>query len=329
MPAFSRRALLALATIVLVLTVTFAGLHLAPGDPVQLYLGPSADEAAAETMRHQLGLDRPLPVQYAEWLGRFVTGDWGTSISQHRPVTRVLLSALGPTLLLTGCSLLLTYLLGIAIGVVQAARERSALDTTLTIVTTAFQSLPSYVLGLGLILLFAYFAAIWGWPQSARLPALGSRGVGADYLTAWQQLGDRLRHLVLPVVTLALVGAAGLARFVRSATISALHQPSVRTARAKGLGEARVLVRHALRGALLPVITLAGLQLPALFSGVVFVETIFAWPGMGRVAVQAVLARDYPVVMATTAVFAILVVAGNLLADALVAFADPRVRSAS
>lgn len=326
MPAFTRRALLALATMVLVLTVTFAGLHLAPGDPVRLYLGPSADEAAATTMRRQLGLDRPLPAQYAEWLGRFVTGDWGTSISQHRPVTRVLAGALGPTLLLTGSSLLLTYLLGIAIGVTQAARERTALDATLTVITTGLQSVPAYVLGLGLVLLFAYGAAIWNWPPMVRLPALGSSGIGADLLTRGQRIADGLRHLVLPVTTLALVGAAGLARYVRSATIDALRQPSVRTARAKGLGETRVLVRHALRGALLPVITLAGLQLPALFSGVVFVETIFAWPGMGRVAVQAVLARDYPVVMAATAVFAALVVIGNLLADALVSVADPRLR---
>lgn len=326
MPAFSRRALLALTTVLLVLTVTFAGLHLAPGDPVRLYLGPSADASTATMMRHQLGLDRPLPVQYAEWLGRFVTGDWGTSISQHRPVTQVLFAALGPTLLLTVSSLLLTYLIGIVIGVVQAARERSALDTALTVITTGLQSIPSYVLGLGLVLLFAYYAAIWNWPPMIRLPALGSSGIGADLLGPAQRFADQLRHLILPVATLALIGAAGLARYVRTATLEALRQPSVRTARAKGLGETRVLVRHALRGALLPVITLAGLQLPALFSGVVFVETIFAWPGMGRVAVQAVLARDYPVVMATTAVFAALVVLGNLLADAAVAMADPRVR---
>ena len=135
-----------------------------------------------------------------------------------------------------------------------------------------------------------------------------------------------MRHLVLPVTTLAIIGAAGLARYVRAATINALQQPAVRTARAKGVTEGRVLRRHALRNALVPVVTLAGLQLPALFSGVVFVETIFAWPGMGRVMVQAVLARDYPVVMAATAVFAALVVVGNVLADVAAAWADPRLR---
>ncbi len=326
MPALLRRPLAALATLLLVLTVTFAGLHLAPGDPVRLYLGPDAGEAAVQVMRSQLGLDRPLAAQYLSWLARFAAGDWGTSIAQHRAVTRVLAAALGPTVLLTGCSLLLTYLIGIAVGAFQAARRRSAWDALLTVLTTTIQAVPAYVLALGLVLLFAYGAALWHWPAALALPAMGAESIGADLLSPAQRLGDRLRHLVLPTLTLATIGAAGLARYVRGATIEALRQPAVRTARAKGLGNARVVRRHALRNALVPVITLAGLQLPALFSGVVFVETIFAWPGMGRVMVQAVLSRDYPVVMAATAVFAVLVVAGNLLADALSAWADPRLR---
>ena len=327
MTALLRRTLLAFGTVLLVLTVTFAGLHLAPGDPVRLYLGPSADEAAAEAMRRELGLDRPLVVQYGDWLRRFALGDWGTSIAQRRAVTRVLADAVGPTIALTGISLILTYFVGIVLGVIQAARARTFTDTFLTIVTVTAQAIPSYVLGLGLVLLFTYGAALWGWPEVLRLPAIGDQGIGADLLTPAQRLGDRLRHLVLPVATLAVVGAAGLARYVRAATVEALRQPAVRAARAKGLSESRILRTHALRNSLLPVITLAGLQLPALFSGVVFVESIFAWPGMGRVAVQAVLARDYPVVMAVTATFALLVVVGNLLADAMVALADPRVRS--
>lgn len=321
-----RRALLAAGTVLLVLTVTFAGLHLAPGDPVRLYLGPSADEAAANAMRREIGLDRPLVLQYSSWLGRFVTGDWGTSIAQRRPVTSVLAGALGPTILLTGISLALSYLFGIAVGVLQASKRHSALDGLLTGITVTLNAVPAYVLGLGLVLIFTYGAALWHWPDALRLPAIGAAGIGADLLTPAQRLVDRLRHLVLPVTTLALIGAAGLSRYVRTATIEALRQPAVRMARAKGLSEARVLRRHALRTALLPVITLAGLQLPALFSGVVFVETIFAWPGMGRITVQAVLSRDYPVVMATTAVFAALVVIGNLLADTAATLADPRTR---
>ncbi|HEY2805888.1 MAG TPA: ABC transporter permease [Gemmatimonadales bacterium] len=326
MAATLRRLALALATVLLVLTVTFAGVHLAPGDPVALYLGPNADAASAGVMRHDRGLDRPLPVQYAQWLGRFVSGDWGTSIAQHRAVTRVLGDALWPTLILSSVSLLLSYLIGIAIGAWQAVQRRTTWDWSLTALTIFVQAIPAYVLALGLVLVFAYGAALWHWPAPLRLPAMGAASIGADLLSPPQRLGDALRHLILPVITLSAIGAAGLARYVRASTIEALRQPAVRTARAKGLAEMRVLSRHALRNALVPVITLAGLQLPALFSGVVFVEVIFAWPGMGRVMVTAVLGRDYPVIMAATAVFAGLVVIGNLIADACVAMADPRVR---
>ena len=323
-----RRLLVALLTVVLVLTATFAALHLAPGDPVRLFLGPSADAAVVAATRHAEGLDRPLAVQYVDWLARFVTGDWGTSIAQQRPVARVLGDALGPTLLLVGVSLVLTYLAGILVGAFQAARRRTALDTGLTAVTTLLYALPSYVVALALVLVFAYLAVLRGWPAWLRYPAFGAASVGAEFLSRPARLVDALRHLVLPVTTLAVVGAAGTARFVRGAVLEALRQPFVRAARAKGLGEGRVLVRHAVRNALVPVLTLLGLQLPALFSGVVFVEVIFGWPGMGRVTVQAVLARDYPVVMASTAVFAVLVVAGNLLADLLAAAADPRAEAA-
>ena len=324
-----RRLLIAVPTVVLVLTVTFAALHLAPGDPVRLYLGPSTDPAVVAATRRSLGLDRSLPVQYTEWLGRFVRGDWGTSIAQQRPVARVLGDALAPTLLLVGASLVLTYLAGILLGAIQASRRRTRLDAALTGLTTVVYALPSYVLALGLILVFAYGAALWGWPAALRFPAFGAEGLGADLLPAGARLWDRVRHLALPVTTLAVIGAAGTARFVRAAVLDALRQPFVLAARAKGLAERRVLLRHALRNALVPVLTLLGLQLPALFSGVVFVETIFAWPGMGRVTVQAVLARDYPVVMASTAVFAVLVVAGNLLADLLASLADPRLERAA
>jgi peptide/nickel transport system permease protein len=323
------RLLAAVPIVVLVLTVTFAGLHLAPGDPVRLYLGPGADAAAAASLRHAWGLDRPVPVQYVAWLADFGRGDWGTSLAQRRPVTRVLGAAVGPTLLLTGVSLALSYLLGVLLGATQAVRRGSGLDTFLTAATTVAQALPSYVVALGLVLVFAYGATLWGWPAALRFPSMGAESVGADFLAPGLRAADRLRHLVLPVATLSLIGAAGVARFARASVAGALRQPFVAAARSRGLPERRILVRHALRSALLPLVTLLGLQLPALFSGVVFVETIFAWPGMGHVVVQAVLARDYPVVMAATAVFALLVVTGNLLADLLAALADPRVEVAS
>ena len=323
------RVLAALPILALVLTVTFAGLHLAPGDPVRLYLGPGADAAAAVELRHAFGLDRPLPVQYLAWLADFARGDWGTSIAQHRPVTQVLGDALCPTVLLAGVSLLLTYLLGLAIGALQALRQRSALDTALTAGTSVLQAFPAYVLALGLVLVFSYGSALWGWPAAFRLPAIGAESVGADFLTPAERVADRVRHLLLPVLTLTVIGAAGMARFARAGLVDALRQPFVTAARSRGLSGRRVLVRHALRTALLPLVTLLGLQLPALFSGVVFVEAIFSWPGMGRVTVQAVLARDYPVVMAATAVYAVLVVLGNVFADTLAALLDPRVEARS
>ena len=324
--ALPRRLLVSLLTVALVVTATFAALHLMPGDPVRLYLGPTADAATVAATRRALGLDRPLPVQYAEWLARFATGRWGTSIAQQRPVTAVLGDALGPTLALVGLSLLFTYLGGVLLGAWQAARRSSRADAAATAVTTVLYALPSYVVALALVAVFAYGAALWRWPAALRLPAFGAAGLGADLLAPGARLADRLRHLVLPVTTLALVGIAGTARYVRGAVVEALRQPFVRAARAKGIRESRVLLRHAVRNALVPVLTLFGLQLPALFSGVVFVEAIFAWPGMGRVTVQAVLARDYPVVLAATAVFAVLVVLGNLLADTLAALTDPRRR---
>jgi peptide/nickel transport system permease protein len=324
--AILSRLAVAVPTVLLVLTLTFVGLHAAPGDPVTLYLGPGADPLAAEAMRQSLGLDRPLPLQYADWLARFVSLDWGISIAQRRPVLELLADAAGPTLLLTGLSLLLSYLVGLALAAAQVARRRTWVDTTLTALTTTAHALPAYVLALGLVLLFAYGAALWAWPDWLRFPALGAAGLGADFLSGPARFADQLRHLVLPVATLALIGAGGAARFCRAAMVDVLRQPFVRAARAKGLSERAVLARHALQSALPPIVTLLGLQLPALFSGVVFVETIFAWPGMGRVTVQAVLSRDYPVVMASTAVFAALVVAGNLLADVMAAAVDPRLR---
>jgi len=225
-----RRLAIAVPTVVLVLTVTFAALHLAPGDPVRLYLGPSADPAVVAATRHTLGLDRSLPVQYLDWLDSFARGEWGTSIAQQRPVAHVLGDALGPTLVLVGSSLLLTYVAGILLGAFQASRRRTALDATLTGVTTVLYALPSYVLALGLVLVFAYGAALWGWPAALRLPAFGAASLGADLFSPGARLADHLRHLALPVATLALVGAAGTARFVRGAVVAAREACAPRVA---------------------------------------------------------------------------------------------------
>lgn len=315
------RLLAGLAVVVGVVMLTFLLLHAAPGDPVQLLLGPTATPEQVAAQRRTLGLDRPLPSQFASWLGRFARGDWGTSITKGRPVRAILGEAWPATVRLVALSLILSYLIGLVVGVVQASRSGSRLDTVLSVSSITLFAVPGYWLGLMLVLVFTY------WIRA--LPAFGAAGLDADYLHGGSWWIDRLRHLALPLATLTLIGIGGAARFVRGAMLETLHQPFITTARAKGLAPAAVLGRHALRNALTPVVTLLGLSLPALFSGAVFVEAVFAWPGVGRVLVEAVQARDYPVVMAATAVSAVLVVAGNLLADLLAAWLDPRVRSAA
>jgi len=318
---FGHRLLAGLAVVLGVVTLTFLLLHLAPGDPVDIMLGPRATAEQLAAQRQALGLDQPLPRQFATWVGRFARGDWGTSIASGQPVGAVLGGAWPATARLVVLSLILSYLIGLGIGAVQAARSGSRLDTLLSVVSVTLFGVPGYWLGVMLVLVFTYWARL--------LPAFGIAGLDADYLQGGSWLLDRLRHLALPLATLTLIGIGGASRFVRGAMLDTLSQPFITTAWAKGLTPRRVVGRHALRNALTPLVVLLGLSLPVVFSGAVFVEAVFAWPGVGRVLVDAVKARDYPVVMAATAVSAVLVVAGNILADVLAAWLDPRVRDAA
>lgn len=312
-----RRAAGGLAVVAGVITLTFFLLRIAPGDPAERLIGPTATAEQIDVQRHTLGLDRPLAEQYASWVGRFVRGDWGTSIATGRPVRGMLATAWPATVRLVGVSLVLSYLIGILIGAIQAVSGRRT-DTALSVATVALFAMPGYWLGLMLVMVFTYWAHL--------LPAFGSRGFDADFLSPGARVVDMLRHLALPLATLTLVGIGGTARFVRGAMRDVRQEPFVVVARSKGLSPSRVTLHHVLRNALVPVVTLLGLSLPALFSGAVFVEAIFAWPGVGRVLVEGVQARDYPVVMAATAVSAVLVVLGNFLADVGAAWVDPRLR---
>ncbi|HEV8597937.1 MAG TPA: ABC transporter permease [Gemmatimonadales bacterium] len=303
-----------------VVTLTFLLLHLAPGDPVQRLLGPAATLEQLEAGRHTLGLDRPLPEQYAAWLGRAVRGDFGASIAQGRPAAVLLAEAWPATALLILLSLVLSWLFGILVGTVQANTRRRGLDTTTSALAVALNAMPSYWLGLALVMVFTY--------QLRWLPAFGAAGVDAEFLSGGARLVDRLRHLALPLLTLSLIGIGGAARFSRAAMRAVRDSPYLVAARARGLPQSEVVVRHQLRSALVPIVTLLGLSLPAVFSGAVFVEAIFGWPGVGQLLVQAVQARDYPVVMAAATVSAVLVVTGNLLAEFLTGVVDPRVRHA-
>ncbi|HYL22616.1 MAG TPA: ABC transporter permease [Gemmatimonadales bacterium] len=312
-----RRALAGAAVVAGVLALTFLLVQLAPGDPVERLLGPTATPAQLAAQRHALGLDRPLPGQFAAWIGRLAHGEWGRSIATGRPVRAVLGDALPATLVLVGLSLIASYGLGFLIGAWQAGADRRV-DTVLSVATVTLFAMPGYWLGLMLMMVFTYWAH---W-----LPAFGATGFDLDALTGWGRVADRVRHLALPLVTLTLIGVGGVARFVRGAMRDVLSQPFVTTAEAKGLTPFQVTRRHVARNALLPVIILLGMSLPALFSGAVFVEAVFAWPGVGRRLVEAVQARDYPVVMAATVVTGVLVVAGNVIADLCAAWIDPRVR---
>lgn len=316
---FSFGFLRAPAVVLGVVTLTFVLLHLAPGDPVTHLLGPDATPLQVSATSRALGLDQPLAEQYLRWLGRALRGDFGTSIATGRPVLGMIADAWPPTAILVGLSIALSYLLGIAIATLQAVTRRERLDTALSIGTVTLAALPGYWLAFVLILVFTYWLRL--------LPAFGAAGLDAEFLSPGARILDRLEHLALPLATLTLIGIGATARYARGTLVAIRYEPYLAVARAKGLTPGRILLRHHLRNGLIPVVTLLGLSLPALFSGAVFVEGVFAWPGVGQLLIQAVRARDYPVVMAATTVSAILVVLGSVAAELLLHRVDPRTRA--
>lgn len=323
-PFILRRLLGAIPLLLGVATLLFFVLALAPGDPTATYFNPNMPAEVIEQIRRNFGLDQPVHIRYFKWLGAFLTGNFGYSFAQSRPVFDVLMDALPNTLILTVIALALVFILGVLIGVIQAVRQNSLVDGFLSITSLFFYSMPPFWLALMLMLIFSLKFHEWGVPFA--LPPTGITNVDYEFMTGGQKIVDRIQHLILPVATLTLALAAGVSRYTRGQMLEVIRQDYIRTARAKGLPERRVIMKHALRNSLIPVITMLGLYLPFLFSGAVFVEVIFAWPGMGRVIVDAIFQRDYPVVMATGFIFAVLVVLGNLLADVLYAVADPRIR---
>ncbi len=323
MTVLLRRIAGSLLLLWLVATLTFVLARLAPGDPAALLVPPTATAADAARLRVELGLDAPIAVQYARWMGRTLRGDLGESFQTRRPVRAVLGEALPVSIGLGLASLALTFIVGVAIGAVQAVRRGSALDTTLTVLTTAVYAAPSFWLALALVAVFTYGAAVWALPVWLRLPAFGLRDP-AGVSTGMAAIADIVRHSILPVAVLASVGAAGIARYARSSLSDLTRAEWVRTARAKGLAPRRVLVRHLLPNALPPIVVLLALSLPGIVAGSVFVESVFAWPGMGRAMVLAISARDYPVVMGATVLYAALVISSNLAADVVLPLLDPR-----
>lgn len=320
-----RRLLGAIPLLLGILTLIFFIINLAPGDPTARYFSPNVSPEVIAQMRENLGLNQPLHVQYGKWLWSFLRGDFGYSFGQLRPINEILPEVLWNTVQLTFISLIVIFVVGMLIGIVQAVRQYSLADNVLTFVALFFYSMPSFWFALMLILVFSLKANQLGWPF--QFPASGMTSVGYEFLSFPERMQDRFMHLLLPAIALGIGSAAGVARYMRGSMLEVIHQDFIRTARAKGLSERTVVFKHALRNALIPIITLLGLYLPFLLSGAVLVETIFGWPGMGRAIVDAILQRDYPMVMATSFVIAAIVVVGNLLADVLYAVVDPRIRT--
>jgi peptide/nickel transport system permease protein len=316
------RLLQATIVVLLVTTVTFVLIHFAPGDPIAMWLDrPGVTEALRQQWRADFGLDRPIGEQYLRWVSNTLHGNLGYSISFRRPVAAVIAEALPRTLLLVGLSLALSFALGIVVAVLQSERPGGARDRWLGRVLLVLYSVPDFWLALVMLIVFAY-----------QLPVLPPSGIVDpvlyDYMSPAARALDRLKHLVLPVATLTLLATAAISRHQRSALLEVMPSDWMRTAIAKGLSRRGAVRRHALRNALLPSITLAGLYLPALVSGALLVEKVFSWPGMGLIAANAISSRDYLLVTAVVLVTSVAVAVGALVADLASAIADPRIRVA-
>jgi peptide/nickel transport system permease protein len=344
-----RKALLAIPLVLGVITLIFILVELSPGDATDRFFTPETPPEVRELIEAKWGLDRPAHERYLimmknmtvpkvfcgddpkaaddglawhqcpEGEERGLGLDFGRSIFQERPVFDIISEALPNTIQLALMSIIIMQLVGISLGTVQAVRQYGWADSGISVVSLFFYSMPSFWLALMLQLLFAL-----KWPI---LPSSGmTDAVMYDYMTTGEQVWDRIQHLILPGVALSIARAAGIARYMRSSLLEVIRQDYIRTARAKGLPEWKVVMKHGMRNALLPIITILGLQLPFLFSGSVLVETIFAWPGMGRLIVSAIFTQDTPVIIGCFFVFTLLVVGGNLIADLLYSVVDPRIR---
>ena len=293
--------------------IVFGLIHLTPGDPAQIMLGPSASMDDVRELQHQLGLDRPVVVQYASWIGRAVQGDLGQSIVLRRSVLGEVVDRFGNTALLAGTAIVISFTLGIVLGVVSAVRRGSSIDRLVMLAATGGLSLPSFWFGLMLIILFSVRL---GWlPGTGMTSAVNGGGVI-----------DIAKHLILPSVALAVVPMAVIARYTRSSMLEVLGQDYVRTARAKGMSERIVIGRHVFRNTLVALVTMLGLQVGFLLAGAVYIENVFSWPGIGQMLVDAILKRDFPLVQGGVLLVATVYVVVNLATDLLYAFLDPHIR---
>ncbi|OGN93638.1 MAG: diguanylate cyclase [Chloroflexi bacterium RBG_13_50_21] len=316
-----RRVFQSIPILFILSILLFAMVRAAPGGPLSTaYRNPNVTKEQIELLKKQLGLDQPLPVQYVRWLGDMLQGDMGDSIKFRRPVSEMIAERIPNTLVLVGVSFLVTLIIALPVGIISARKPYSFFDYAATTLTFIGQSVPVFWLGLALILVF--YVAIQNPATGAPLfPAGGMRTIGGE-----RSLADLAWHLVLPVTALSVGWIAWYSRFLRSSLLDVLHEDYIRTARAKGASDRIVYYKHALRNAILPLVTLIALDLPSLFAGALFIETIFAWPGMGRLFWDAARGRDYPVLLAVVMIDAVIIISCNILADIFYGILDPRVK---
>ncbi|MED4304441.1 ABC transporter permease [Bacillus licheniformis] len=308
-----RRTLMSIPILFGITILSFAIMKAAPGDPVSLMVDPSIKQADREKFIEKYGLNEPEHIQYLKWLGNMMQGDFGTSIVRKgTPVIDLILARLPNTLLLMVVSTILALLISIPLGVLSARRPYSKLDYGITFTSFIGLAVPNFWFGLILIMVLSVNL---GWFPTG----------GVMTLNSGFSLWDRIHHLILPAFVLATADMAGLTRYTRSSMLDVLRQDFIRTARAKGFKENRVVYKHGLRNGLLPVVTIFGLMIPSFIGGAVVTEQIFSWPGLGKLFIDSAFQRDYPVIMAMTVISAVLVVIGNLIADILYAIIDPRI----
>jgi peptide/nickel transport system permease protein len=310
---FLRRLLSAIPVMFIITFATFVLMQMLPGGPLAAYENnPEISQDDIQRLRHEMGLDRPIPVQYWAWLKNFVRGDWGYSFVTKRPVLQEIWDRLPNTLYLTGLSLILALIIAIPAGIISATRQYSIFDHITTTLTYVGRSMPVYYSGLLLIIIFS----IWlRW-----FPSGGMHTLGKDF-----SIIDSLRHLFLPVLSLSTLIAAKYVRFLRTSMLEIIHQDYIRTAAAKGLHNRVIIYKHAFRNAAIPLVTVVAIDLPVLFAGALFTETVYSWPGMGRLFVDSATRFDYSIVMGIVAAIAFLVVLSNLIADVIYGILDPRI----
>jgi peptide/nickel transport system permease protein len=315
-----RRLLMMIPLLLGISLLSFVIMQLAPGDPVTIKASSNShiDPSYIEKLRQSYGLNDPLMIQYWHWLKRICTLDFGNCFGDNRPVLTVIVERLPATFLLSGLSLLLLFVLAVPLGVAAAYYQNSWLDRFVSVFTFGGYSIPSYWLAFNLMLFFCVYLNL--------LPISGMMSTEADFFPWYQKIGDLMSHLLLPLFVTTFSGLASVSQYARSSMLEVIRQDYIRTARAKGLSETQVIFKHALRNALIPIVTLVGLSLPGLIGGSFIIETIFAWPGLGQLGLQAVFTHDYPLVMGIGIITAFLTLTGNLLADLVYAWLDPRIR---